>query len=121
MTDLERSEKIIIVILTAALLAGISIIAYHKCRPVGNLHVERSPAVPDTAVRALPRSAGKVNINEASAEALMSLKGVGRVLAERIVEYRAKNGYFISPDDLKKVPGIGDALFKKIRNEISLE
>ncbi len=49
----------------------------------------------------------KININSASIEELISIKGIGPVLAERIDEYRRVNGKFKGADDLLKVRGIG--------------
>ena len=49
----------------------------------------------------------KININTATAEQLMDLKGVGEVLAQRIVEHRTQNGPFATIDDLLNVNGIG--------------
>lgn len=63
---------------------------------------------------------GAVNINTASKEQLDSLKGVGPVKAQAIIDYRTKNGPFKTIDDLEKVPGIGPATMKEIRNDITL-
>ncbi|MCU0600081.1 MAG: helix-hairpin-helix domain-containing protein [Desulfobacterales bacterium] len=49
----------------------------------------------------------KININTASAEQLMDLKGVGEVLAQRIVDHRTQNGPFATVGDLSNVTGIG--------------
>lgn len=56
----------------------------------------------------------KLNINKASAQELEKLPGVGKVLAERIVEYRVLNGPFTSPADLLKVKGLGKATLERI-------
>lgn len=56
----------------------------------------------------------KLSINEAEAQELESLPGIGPALAERIVSYRSKYGKFQSLDDLKKVKGIGDRLLSRI-------
>ncbi len=56
-----------------------------------------------------------VNLNEASAEQLESLPGIGEVLARRIVEYRNLRGGFRSPEELKNVSGIGDKKYAQIR------
>ncbi|KJS28358.1 MAG: hypothetical protein VR64_25000 [Desulfatitalea sp. BRH_c12] len=50
---------------------------------------------------------GKVNINTATVEQLMTLDGVGRGYADRIVEHREQNGPFKTPDDILQVKGIG--------------
>jgi competence protein ComEA len=61
-----------------------------------------------------------VNINSATKEQLETLDGIGPVKAQAIIDYRKKNGPFKSLEDVKKVDGIGDATFEKIRKDISL-
>lgn len=62
-----------------------------------------------------------VNLNKADASAFQAnLKGIGAVKAKAIVDFRKDNGAFKSIDDLKKVPGIGEATFKKIKSDLSL-
>lgn len=61
-----------------------------------------------------------VNINSATKEQLESLNGIGPVKAQAIIDYRKKNGAFKSLEDVKKVDGIGDATFDKIRKDIAL-
>ena len=48
-----------------------------------------------------------VRVNHAGVEEMCALKGVGPKLAEKIVEFRSRNGPFSGPGDLEKVPGIG--------------
>ncbi|MGI6412980.1 MAG: helix-hairpin-helix domain-containing protein [Syntrophomonadaceae bacterium] len=65
--------------------------------------------------------ADKLNINTASAQEIAAnLSGIGPVLAERIVEYRNKNGSFKSIDEIKKVNGIGEGRFEEIKDHISV-
>ncbi|PRX18826.1 starch synthase [Orenia metallireducens] len=59
--------------------------------------------------------AQKVNLNLASKDILTNLKGVGPSLAERIVNYRIKEGTFENLDELKKVKGIGSKLFGQLK------
>ncbi len=60
------------------------------------------------AVPALAEEAGLVNINTAGIEQLMTLEGIGESYAERIIEFREKNGPFQNLEDLLKVKGIGE-------------
>ncbi len=55
-------------------------------------------------------SGGKVNINSANKEELMTLKHVGDKIADRIIEYR-KVHPFKEPADIMKVKGIGQKVF----------
>ena len=60
----------------------------------------------------------KIDINNADIEDLIVLPNVGPVLAERIIEYRRKNGNFQSIEALLKVRGIGEKKLAYIRNYI---
>ena len=61
---------------------------------------------------------GLVNINKADIKELTSLPGIGETRAGAIIEYRDANGPFKSIEDLKKVSGIGDASFEKLKDKI---
>ena len=56
-----------------------------------------------------------ININTATVEQLCTLPGIGTSKANNIINYRNSNGYFITIDDIKKVSGIGEELFNKIK------
>ncbi len=60
----------------------------------------------------------KVNINHADKSELDTLPGVGPALAERIIEYRQKNGSFTNIDELRNVPGVGASKFEKMKEKI---
>jgi len=61
-----------------------------------------------------------VNINSASKEELMNLSGIGESKADAIIEYRTNTEKFKSIEDIKKVSGIGDSLFEKIKDNITV-
>ena len=63
-------------------------------------------------------SVEKININTASVKELQKLDGVGRGVAQRIVEYREANGPFKRGEDLRKVEGVGAATFERNRERI---
>ena len=62
---------------------------------------------------------GKININTADAATLDGLPGVGPSMAAKIVEWRKANGPFLTGTDLKKVKGIGEAKYQKLKDRIS--
>ena len=82
---------------------------------------EAAPQRPADAARAVDRAAaGKIDINRAGIEELMSVPGIGPALARRIVEHRDKNGPFRSVDELVAVKGIGPKLLEKIRDRLTV-
>ena len=76
------------------------------------------PAVREASEGAAPP--GKVNINTADAEALTTLSGVGPSRAEDIIAYRQKHGPFAAVEDVMNVTGIGNALYEKIKDDITV-
>lgn len=65
-------------------------------------------------------SDGKVNINTASQEQLMTLSGIGETKAKSIITYRSEHGSFKKPEDLMNVSGIAEGTFSKIKNDITV-
>jgi competence protein ComEA len=56
-----------------------------------------------------------VNLNTATAAQIATLPGIGEKAAERIIEYREKNGGFKKPEELMNVKGIGEKSFLKLK------
>ena len=63
---------------------------------------------------------GKININTASAEELMSLDGVGEATADKIIAYRQEHGSFSSIEEIKEVSGIGEKKFEAMKDAITV-
>lgn len=61
-----------------------------------------------------------VNINTASQKELTSISGIGDSRAQAIISYREANGRFNKIEDIKKVQGIKDSLFEKIKDKITV-
>ena len=60
----------------------------------------------------------QVNINEADADTLVTLKGIGKDRALKIIEYREQNGPFQKPEDIMNVKGIGKKIFEQNKDFI---
>jgi competence protein ComEA len=73
------------------------------------------PAKPAAANAAKPSAAALINLNTATQAQLESLPGLGAKVAERILEYRQKNGTFKKVEDLMNVKGIGEKSFLKLK------
>lgn len=61
-----------------------------------------------------------VNINSADMYQLCQISGIGEAMAEEILGYRKKNGAFKSIEEIKNIKGIGDVIFEKIKNKITI-
>lgn len=61
-----------------------------------------------------------ININTATKEQLMTLSGIGEAKADAIISYRDTNGKFSNIEDLKKIEGIKDGVYNKIKDKISI-
>ena len=115
MFDLKKQERFVLIVLLASLLIGLSVIAYKKLHaPFGVRIGYFDPGHENGASRR------KVDINMAGPEGLESLKGIGKALAGRIIEYRDSHGAFSSIEEIKKVKGIGRSLFDKIKDDITV-
>lgn len=62
-----------------------------------------------------------VRLNQATAEELQVLPGVGPALSERIVLYRTEHGPFRSVDQLAEVNGVGPAKLAKLRSQLTVD
>jgi len=64
-------------------------------------------------------AASKVNLNTATIEQLVELKGIGEKTAQKIVDYR-KGTKFKSIDELVNVKGVGSKTLEKIRDQLTV-
>jgi len=109
-----------ILILLAALLVMAAIVLPFQSRHGGE--GEFLPAVRTVSGDGIIAENGRVliDINTAGTDLLMSLPGVGDVLAQRIIAHREAHGPFGSVDDLVGVNGIGPATLERLRPEIGV-
>ena len=65
-------------------------------------------------------SAKKININTASSAELQELPRIGEKVAQRIIDFRKTNGKFKKIEEIMKVQGIGEKVFKQIKDQITV-
>lgn len=68
----------------------------------------------------LEENDGRIDINRADKNALMTLPGIGEAKAEAILAYREANGRFVNVDELKNISGIKDGIFDQIKEQIKV-
>jgi competence protein ComEA len=95
----------LIIILLAVILSGATV----QAQPVGQ-----------TAPQTQGTQAATINVNTATIEQLMTIKGIGQVTAQNILDYRTANGPFQTVNDLDKVKGIGPAKLEGMKPFISV-
>lgn len=63
----------------------------------------------------------KININTASVSDLQKLPRIGEKMAQRIIDFRSKNGKFARIEDLMKVKGIGEKVYRQLKDLITVD
>lgn len=119
---LQKSE-IWAVGITAALFLLLLGFQYGARRAPAEITVtELGTPAPMAAETAEPEPAADapVNINTADEAALRTLQGVGEVLAQRILDYRAEHGAFRTVDELTNVKGIGSGILEANRARLTV-
>jgi len=76
--------------------------------------------VKDIDDRVEPEGPPVVDLNQATAEELETLAGIGPALARRIVSYREERGGFRSPEELTDVPGVGRAAYEQVAERLTI-
>jgi competence ComEA-like helix-hairpin-helix protein len=110
-----KEEKTILLFLVAALFVGTAVLYHKKLNPAGYLSLQ------NISFEEKEIKSEKINLNEATIEELMKVKGIGHVLAGRVISYRDKYGPFGRVEDIKEIKGIGDKTFEKIRKGLTIE
>ena len=109
MISLTRQERQVILFLTTVAFLGTGInFLLKKCSPVKNF-------------LCFTQEIGKINLNQADKEMLESVSGIGEKLAQRIIEYRKQNDKFSELEELKKIKGISDDKFEKLKNSFLIK
>ena len=97
---------------------GMQITIYNR-EEAASLLADRAP-VGENAGKSGTSGSGLVNLNTATKEELMTLKGIGESKAEDIIRYREKSGGFKKIEDIMKISGIKENGFQKIKDSITV-
>jgi competence protein ComEA len=89
-------------------------------RVESDVSVNTKPTTSKQTVTVATKPTGKISINKGTIKELTTLTGIGESKARKIIEYREKNGPFSKIEDIKKVSGIGESIFAKIKDDITL-
>jgi comEA protein len=128
---LTRTERNVILFLTLTLMVGAAIRFYQERFPsnrqfdytsVDSAFAVFQSKVGSDSIRAKEFAPGQViDLNSATKAELTNLPGVGDVLAERIIRQREEQGAFESISDLRKVKGISQKKFDKLKPLITVQ
>lgn len=100
---LTRQERQVILFLTGAALLGAGVSFTAK------------QFLPQAGVSGLTQDIGKIDINKADKEALLSIPGIGEKLAQRIIVYRRQEGGFRGIEELKNIKGMNNYRYDKLK------
>ena len=125
---LNKKEKIALLITLCFVLVSRGFLMGRVNSPTGDFTisalavsaVQKSPQ-PVKSESSTANKTDPVNINTADKEALMTLNGIGEVLAQRIIDYRQQNGNFGKIEDLTNVRGIGSGILEKNRDIMTID
>ena len=85
------------------------------------LSVEQQVAGENGEANSSETGTGQINLNTATTEQLMELPGIGEAKAAAIISYRTKAGAFADIEEIMNVNGIGEAMFEKIKDKITVK
>jgi competence ComEA-like helix-hairpin-helix protein len=99
--NLSEANRLLVLLLTFTLLT------------CGCAQRQRKPLL-QTSITESRANDRKININSASAEELGALPGIGRVIADRIIQHRSQHGSFRRVEHIMLVRGISERKFLNI-------
>ena len=120
----SQSDRRVLGFLSVLLAAGVVFTLYKKInRPVSPTLLLSITEIPSGRFTKNPPRSQRpafypLDLNRAGADELEGLPGLGPALAERILEYREKNGKFKIVQELLRVPGIGPKKLAQLQSKV---
>jgi len=125
MPAITKPERYAVIILAFLLASGFGLKHYKvhakALKEVISIESFNYDEITNVAGHAPLQEHGRVNINTASLEELMSLKGIGETIAGRIMEHRNSHGPFSSAEGLKAVRGISGKILIENQDRIAVD
>lgn len=120
---MNKKEEIVIIFLSIYFILGgfLVLLRRNKEKEVFALQKEIINNERVVTEGSLKKESYWININKASKEELIRLPGIGEKIAQRIIQYREKNGKFKSKLELLKIKGIGKKRLAQIENFIEIK
>ena len=122
----EKNRQILILLLSVLIVAGSGVSLGFgiaelsgSSSPLQTSGFER--AAPGDLGTVKPQPSGPININTASALELEALPRIGSVIAQRIIDYRKKNGPFKTIAEIQNVSGIGPKTYEQLKDQITVK
>ena len=109
MLNLSNDERKVILFLTTVALLGLGV----------NLLAKQFG--PERSLASFSENLGKINLNKADKKLLIGISGIGEKLAQRIIEFRDKQGGFSGIEELKNIKGITETKLNQIKDYLIAE
>jgi competence ComEA-like helix-hairpin-helix protein len=106
------------------ILIALMALTFSSCKPhrdVSNNNASSQPQVEQTAVSQSQSDKQCVNLNNATAQQLKDLPGIGDVMAQRVIDYRERHGRFRRTEDLMILEGFSEKRYRAIAGMICVQ
>ncbi|MEI7906788.1 MAG: helix-hairpin-helix domain-containing protein [Bacteroidota bacterium] len=127
-----KNEQNVFLFLSVVFLAGVAVKVYktyivpqapaqYDYTVSDSVFNARSRALSGDSASTIKKQTGKIDLNAATKTELMELPGIGEAMAERILVYRKERGSIKTIGELKKIKGIGEKKFEKLKPHIEVK